>query len=126
MTNVALDLVEQLASRGLYPASVVISREHDGWYVTCGYDTSIDGYEDITEIRSVQEGWQTQRQRIDEITDEIAESWIREIAKNGLAPGFKKTESGYPTWIAHPDAWLPEPLRSRRIEASRTQGHDTY
>lgn len=123
--NQALQFVLGLVGEGYHPSSVVIDRGSDGWLVRvtlddwaphgegCGnIDVAIDRDnlpEGVTVGAIERFGDRSQLLSGCE-SEEVAETWISEIANVGGAPDYAR--HGGTKWLTKPIEWLREPLRS--------------
>lgn len=126
MDNQALHFVLGLADEGYHPSNVIIDRESSGLFVVrvtlddwaphgegCGnIEVAIDREnlpEGIT-VRAIERFGDRSQLLSGCESEEVAETWIAEIAKVGGAPDYAKI--GGTKWLTKPIEWLREPLRS--------------
>jgi len=127
MHNHALEFILALADEGYHPSTIRIEHTPYGWRIRVTLDDWAAGGEggDLPHHKvlidrdnapdgvSINERsrFEDQVKPLKHCTEEIAETWIREIAQAGKAPDYARI--GATDWITRPIEWLRDPLRTQ-------------
>ena len=123
MNNPALAFVLSLVEEGLHPSAVAIEWRDGGWRCRVSVLDFVPLGEGDLEMRidrsalpegvtmSGKDRYPDQIRAMPEChSEEVAESYVREIAEAGKAPDYARIGETY--WLTKPIEWMPEPIRS--------------
>jgi len=122
MSNPILSRVLDRVAEGLHPSAVHVSPNGPGaWRVAISLSDLVplgEGGGPATVDRKdmpcgvLLTGWESYPDDVVSlagVSDEVVETWVREVARSGRAPDVAKVGEN---WMTKPIEWLKEPMRS--------------